>query len=496
MSSAEKTKKWEIFEIELKGPKHGNPFVDVEIMGIFRHESGETREVKGFYDDEGIYKIRFMPFIEGLWRFSVKSNLKELNNYSGEFVCEEPYEGNHGPVKVCNTYHFCYSDGKPFLPFGTTLYAWIYQDEKVIRQTLESLKKSPFNKVRMCVFPKYFVYNTDPPPFYPLTYIPEEGVKSLVFNVRFFKHLENLVEELMKMNIEADLILFHPYDKWGFSKMPPEIDKKYLQYVIARFSAFRNIWWSLANEYDLIKPEKDWDDYFQFVRDNDPYGHPRSIHQCFKFYDHSKPWVTHASIQWQGSLRSWSGEAGMDIGVKLIPKWRERYQKPVIVDECGYEGDIEYGWGNLPPQELVNRIWEGVTSGGYVTHGETYHSDDEILWWSKGGKLRGQSVERIAFLRKLLEEAPPFLEPQKLDPVMDWDVHCIGKEGEFYLIYFDVNQPSRRSLKLPAGRFKVDLIDCWEMKIHTIGIFQGLITIVLPGKPYCALRIQRINLFF
>ena len=48
------------------------------------------------------------------------------------------------------------ADGTPFYPFGTTCYAWIHQPEALQRQTLESLAQNPFNKVRMCVFPKWY----------------------------------------------------------------------------------------------------------------------------------------------------------------------------------------------------------------------------------------------------------------------------------------------------------------------------------------------------
>ncbi|AGL49877.1 MULTISPECIES: DUF5605 domain-containing protein [Thermotoga] len=485
--------KWGTYEITLKGKAEGNPFTDVEIKAVFTSEAGDSFEVEGFYDGEDTFKIRFMPNRTGLWKYEVRSDIKDLDGMKGEFLCVDPSEGNHGPVRVCNTYHFCYEDGTPYHPFGTTLYAWVHQREELIQQTLESLRNSPFNKVRMCVFPKYYAYNREEPPMLPMSWREEDGRYQVEFNVKFFQHFERLVKELMDMGIEADVILFHPYDKWGFCSMPEEVDKAYLRYLIARISSYRNVWWSMANEYDLIKPQKDWDGYFHFIVEKDPYNHLRSVHQCFKFYDHTKPWITHASIQWQGSLRSWSGEPEIDIGINLIPKWREMYKKPVIIDECGYEGNIEYGWGNLPPQEMMNRFWEGVTSGGYVTHGETYYSEDEVLWWSKGGRLKGESPKRIAFLRTIIEEAPPFLKPIKLDPMMDWDVHCIGKEGEYYLIYFDINRPVKRTLKLPEGKYRVDLVDCWETEIHSLGIFQGQVVIRLPGKSYVALRIQKME---
>lgn len=43
--------------------------------------------------------------------------------------------------------------------------------------------------------------------------------------------------------------------------------------------------------------------------------------------------------------------------------------------------------------------------------GETYLSDDDVLWWAKGGKLKGKSPERIAFLRELMESLPSAIEP-------------------------------------------------------------------------------------
>ena len=87
-------------------------------------------------------------------------------------------------------------------------------------------------------------------------------------------------------------------------------------------------------------------------------------------------------------------------------EWRETFGKPVSVDECQYEGDIAEAWGNITGQELVHRFWKGIVNGGFVTHGETFYNDSETLWWAKGGTLVGESVARIAFLRRILEDGP------------------------------------------------------------------------------------------
>lgn len=57
-------------------------------------------------------------------------------------------------------------------------------------------------------------------------------------------------------------------------------------------------------------------------------------------------------------------------------------------------------------EELTRRFWEGAVRGGYVGHGETYYNEKEVLWWSKGGELTGTSPERIAFLRRIIEQSP------------------------------------------------------------------------------------------
>ena len=130
------------------------------------------------------------------------------------------------------------------------------------------------------------------------------------------------------------MILFHPYDggHWGFDRMPPEADDRYLRYLVARLSAYRNVWWSLANEYDLLKAKKesDWDRFFQIVAHDDPYGHLRSIHNCRLIYNQTNPLVTHASIQ--------DGAAVEDVGRAEI--LRDVYRKPIIYDEVKYEGDL------------------------------------------------------------------------------------------------------------------------------------------------------------
>ncbi|MCC9076572.1 DUF5060 domain-containing protein [Litorilinea aerophila] len=472
----ESVEKWGIFELALSGPADGNPFTEVSFGARFRHKN-RVVEPDGFYDGDGVYRVRFMPDTEGEWHYETVSNVDELAGHRGSFTCVPPTTpGNHGPVQVHNIYHFAYADGTPHVSVGTTCYAWVHQGDALEEQTLETLKQAPFNKMRMCVFPKHYPFNANEPPLYPYVRGEDGQWDFQRFNPAFFQHFETRVGQLRDMGIEADIILFHPYDRWGFATMPPEADDLYLRYVVARLAAYRNVWWSMANEFDLMKSkhEADWDRFFRIVQESDPYQHLRSIHNCRRFYDHGKPWVTHTSVQHSDLAR--------------VPEWREAYRKPVVVDECRYEGNIEKMWGNITAQEMVHRFWLGTIGGGYVGHGETYLHPEDILWWSKGGVLHGESPARIAFLRRLLEEHAP----EGLDPVSR---EGASKGEDYYLFYFGVAQPGRFLFTLPeAHQYRLDVIDTWNMTITPVeGTYSGTFMLELPSKPFHAVQARRVD---
>ncbi|MGO4269992.1 DUF5060 domain-containing protein, partial [Paenibacillus sp. TAF58] len=215
--------KWGRFELMLKGPSDGNPFQEVQLSARFQYKNF-VAEPEGFYDGNGTYRIRFMPDRAGVWRYVTHSNHSDLDGHYGEFVCVEPSPGNHGPVRVRDQYFFAYEDGTTYMPFGTTCYHWTHHgDERLEELTLQTLKDSPFNKVRMCLLP---TRDMKPPLRLAFTGTSPEDVDKTRFNTDFFAHLEKRIDDLMQLGIEADLVLFHPYDKgfWGVDNMDAEAD--------------------------------------------------------------------------------------------------------------------------------------------------------------------------------------------------------------------------------------------------------------------------------
>ena len=483
-----KIEKWKVFELTLNGPTNENPYIDVKLSGNFINDN-DTISVRGFYDGEGVYKIRFMPQKEGKWTYTIFSNVKKLNKQKGSFVCLQAKKDNHGPVVVKDTFYFAYADGTPHHSFGTTCYGWVHQGDSLAEVTLKTLSQGYFNKLRMCIFPKSYDWNNNEPLYYPFEGKPMKNWDYSRLNPVFFRNIEKRISQLDSLGIEADLIVFHPYDRWGFSTLDRATEDLYISYIIARFAAFKNVWWSMANEYDFMEAKKlsDWDYYIDQFAKRDPFHHLISIHNGGQFYDPTNPLITHMSIQGEDTYRA--------------KEYRNKYKKPVVFDECRYEGNIPWSWGNLTAQSLTEKFWRGVTNGGYVGHGETYVTENplkfpnesaDILWWSKGGVLRGESPARIKFLRQIIESGPANMKPI---PLFTWmPFSCVGVDGEYYLGYLNDAQPRSIVIDLPKeSLYNVEIIDTWNMTITPIEKkFSGRSLIELPAKPYIAIRIIKL----
>lgn len=475
-----------------------------EIMAEFSCEE-ETKTVSGFYAGNGVYKVRFLPKTAGKYHWRVNG----VTEAEGIEICKD---SNLPGMVRADGKAFRFENGQLFHPFGTTVYALISQSDELIEQTMQTLADAPFNKIRMCVFPKHYDFNHNEPTYYAFGK-NEDGEwdpSRPVFP--FWDALDRHIVRLGEMGIQIDLILFHPYDRWGFDGMGIDKDKQYLDYLLRRLAAYPHIWWSLANEYELTKRSiEDWYEIEAFVAANDPYGHLLSCHNIFAIWDASRPLITHASIQ--------------SKDLSMLGDWQRRYSKPLMLDECSYEGNLEHFWGCITGEEMSRRFWRAVCCGAYCTHGETFYSDDEVLWWSRGGKLKGDSPKRIAFCRKIVESLPGHLEgePSMLAHLaslitlgkaeQEAAVKMAGSHGQVvraflssgsdaisyshaetsyyahigtdcFLRFYDTRPIARDTLRLPEDRkYTIQLIDTWNMTIETVCTdAKGSFMVSLPGR--------------
>ena len=134
--------------------------------------------------------------------------------------------------------------------------------------------------------------------------------------------------------------------------------------------------------------------------------------------------------------------------------------------------------------------------GGYAGHGETFiDEENDILWWSHGGELHGESPARIKFLHEILCQTPG-LGLREGNSIFD-EVVAVpdspSHQGEYEIHYYGFGRPSFRNFHKEEGvSWRVEVIDTWEMTVTDLGVFSGSFRVPLPGKEYMAIRLTRV----
>ena len=498
-------RRYEIFEWTLSADVSGieNPFTQVTLKAVVTGPDGEKR-LDGFYDGSDRFVLRYMPKSEGVFTLTTRSNLPALDKRTAAFTAMPAAPENHGPVEVRGM-HFRHHDGARAFVMGTTAYVWHHRPAEVRKKTLDSFETFGFNKIRMLFFPKHYTGGygaidvSYEPPCYPFEGTP--GAFDFTRpNPAFFREYEDRLRELDARGIIADTILFHPYDfgHWAIDTgMDEDQALAYLKYLIARIASFKNVWWSLANEYDIkMLPDKktlrvgydvrDWDVIGEFIKARDPSGHPVSCHNIpFGRIYPDRPWMSHVSYQHP------------DTYTTMI-ELQARYQKPVINDEYQYEGNTPDDWGNTTGEIEPERHWRSAMAGGYATHGEAFIRDNNRdIFWAYGGDLIGESPKRLKYLREIIERCP-FEEMQRDFVNSDaCNYYALRKGYDFYLIFSRRKLPGKHlwvaewTAPREGIRYKLTAYDAWncEKLCEKITTLSDKISF----EPWCVMTLERID---
>ena len=146
--------------------------------------------------------------------------------------------------------------------------------------------------------------------------------------------------------------------------------------------------------------------------------------------------------------------------------WPTGGVKPIVWDETKYEGNITYNWGSLSAEVQSERFWTAATNGAHCAghsntallpqnlpncsnpnNDGTHHKPlcNPIMWWNKGGQLRGHSPPRVQFYRDQMEGGDvPAYDTMRSDKLWEDATHDRGagvyrlfsQNGAFHLVYW------------------------------------------------------------
>ena len=411
--------KWSVHELTLRADRdHKNPYLDVEIRAEFIGPGGTKKIVRGFWNGDRDYLVRFNPTETGKWTYRVESTPADGGlTTEGEFVVGEAASAEHGFLRRDTRFptSFSFDDGTRYFMWGTTHYHLLLNARAGDRwkRAIDGAANYNINKVRFSLAPggrsaKTGRYRASE----PFTDEPRTAL-----DLEHWRTADEVVEFLHDRGMVAELILFWRMDETTVDPIKRTADERYLRYAIARYAAYSNVIWCMVNEWNYSSvPRQYWNDLGQLVRDQDVWGRQGDSLRVHSIHQQTRP-------DWNFADQSWPSHAILQLGVrnrgksrlvgdewKAAPKGSDRFEfgddwgnhsilrnwtgdYPVVNDEFGYIGEPydDSAGGSKRKNRVVpltrakhrRTMWGIAVGGGYATIGDKNdHGEDGSPYFS------------------------------------------------------------------------------------------------------------------
>jgi hypothetical protein len=278
--------------------------------------------------------------------------------------------------------------------------------------------------------------------------VEDPGFDLTRFNVEFWRQYETLLRLARERDIVVSVVFYldayRPgVEPFGTANAGSVWEHRYYQYAAARFGAFSNVMWDIANEWRLLRTE-DWVRATgRVLRDADPYEHMMSCHGHGTFTFGTEPWADFAMYQ------HWDELGGHGYMLRNRQQ-AERAGRPIpqVNEEYGYQ-DHYPAWGAghpFPARNADNRsriAWSIAFAGGYQTTGERANAGDgtsaptpvDLGGWVNG---YGNDDTLIGYHQHLATFFEAF-DYWTCDPRQDLATNgalCLARPGHTYAFYF------------------------------------------------------------
>jgi hypothetical protein len=250
-----------VFELSQQdAAAHPNPYASVELRAEVRSPRNRTISLPGYWDGGGRMVIRVAPTEGGQWAFRLTSNVAALEGLTGAFTASD--SDAPGFVKAANVHHWQYTERqKPHLWMGATELRFAFLDDAAFRAVADARAAQKFNHLRGWVTGD----GAD------AAYSAPDSPK-----LEQFRKLDERVRYLNRLGITADLVLAGGEGTLTKFFPKPELRRRFVRYVVARYAAMNVTWQGVENFEDYPDARALLTEAGTALKELDGYRHPRS----------------------------------------------------------------------------------------------------------------------------------------------------------------------------------------------------------------------------
>ena len=503
---------YERFQLTLKNPdEKGNPFQNPAVYLHVTSPSGREVKIPGFYDGQNTWRIRFTPNEIGRWHYRTEWSRRSGSNssdISDSLVAVN--SGHQGFIRQSRTNrnYLAFDSGEHLYPFGDTCYNAINLTEHQLAAYLDTRKCQGFNFIRISAWATMQAEVLGPPPYWAWGGT-RDNPDFMLLNPEYFARMDRVLDALDERGMYAEVVLFLSFyypmnplrDGWS-----PTLEKIWIDYLIARYSAYANLlMWTVANEYEIYPdgkyrndshPHDSWPSDQEWAREIagyvhtvDPYRHLTSVHPNMSCNPDGQPFqqggffgtadeIDVLSHQQSGLAdQTWKGifyplrklavnkgvhqleGAGLEDGIIAD----RTYGKSVMVTEFFYEAPSPKQTSNVggninmvdahTMRRLAWRIVIGGAAGLAAGFSGTWRGDPARLDLTDAG-----GIMYLKLLSKELAALSPWTLAPHNDRTDDWNL-CMANPGQRYVCYVPRGGEMRLDLSDDRATFTVEWLN-------------------------------------
>ena len=441
----------------------GNPF-DVELTGEFEGPENVRLRVPGFYDGNGVWKIRFSPTGQGRWSLHTSSSLAALNGKTVNDIWCGPNSSAaiHGTLRVdsAHPYHFLYEDGTRYFLLGYEA-DWLWGADmldparKLMHRLIGQMADRGFNHLMVNLYAhdtswspgRKHEWDWGPAPVYPWEGTNDQPDHSRL-NPKFFQIYDGMMSALREKGIVAHIMLKVYNKKVNWPAKYSRDEERYFRYVVARYQGYSNVVWDFSkeahNEKDFLLQKH----LVQLIHSTVDYHHLVTAHDDDMYY-----WTPEFN-----QTLDFRTDQQHSFWPEMIAFDRAIRKYPVVNSEFGYERGVD----KLPTyrteddwQVQLDRAWLIYLAGGYGVY--YYHN---TAWDVVKPDPEPPGMARFQQLKQELSALPYW----RMDPHNELAVGgpCLALPGEVYAFYAQDVHITINLLALEnPGNAQAEWIDTW-----------------------------------
>lgn len=330
-------------------PYLNGPSLTAIFTGTSGAASGKVLTIKGFWDGDNVWRVRFAPTAQGDWSWTTSSNDAGMNGFSGSLTVIGPTPEELAASVLYrgflqrDDHAWKLSDGTPFLAVGDT--QWSFAEENTTaewQQWMNARQAQKFNTFLGCIWLAIYTRSGVPDAF------PGKNPQTETPNMAYFQRLDQMVQYANDRGIMMGLTIggFPDNSNWWVKFGTLDRNSRWFRYCVARYTAY-NVRWCLYGEVN--ERNTPWGSTWQqqvahdaqLVRDEDPYDHPiGSHHTSVDTSSASSPNIDYIEVQIARTETQY--QSALNYRQYGKPVWFEEYwYEPAI-----YDNDVVLGIRN------------------------------------------------------------------------------------------------------------------------------------------------------